>query len=211
MDIKNMTKKQRQLWFVAYHEAGHAVAKFLLGFRIKKISIIPDEENLGHVMGYKMSRTMHDFVETCGVFSDRRESAMVARWHEDIVCKLAGMEAVRLFMPGSKFRQGTYGGQLVTIKKPVAGLKRGTKVWFGARGDAPEAFDILCRLHGEEEAQVVYRWLSLRARHLVEHNFACPGIQALAEALVEKREMSGKEATKVIVEANRRSRELAHA
>jgi len=67
-----MTKNQRRLWLSAYHEAGHAVAKYPLGFRIKKISIIPDYEegNLGHVMGYKMSRAMRDFIETCGAFPD---------------------------------------------------------------------------------------------------------------------------------------------
>ena len=204
--IKKMTQKQRRLWLTAYHEAGHAVAKFLLGFRIKKISIIPDHEegNLGHVMGYKMSRSMHDFIETCGAFPDRRESAMIARCHEDVVCTLAGMEAVPLFVPGAKFRSGTMGGHKITLKKPMFGLKPGEKVILGACGDEPDAFDILMRLHGEDEARLVYQWLALRARHLVEHNFARPGIRALAEALIKKREMSGKEAFKVIVEANRR-------
>ena len=203
MAIKKMTRKQRRLWFTAYHEAGHAVAYFLLRFRVARVSVIPDEESLGRVRGYKMSRKMREFIETCSAFPDRQESAMIARCHEDVVCSLAGMEAVRLFMPGSKFRRGTVGGHLVTLKKPMAGLKAGTKVRFGARGDVPSAFDILCRLHGEDEAQLVYRWLALRARNLVKHNFARPGIEALARALIEKREMSGKEACKVIVEANR--------
>jgi len=126
---------------------------------------------------------------------------MIARWHEDVVCKLAGMEAVRLFMPGAKFRSGTAGGHKITLRKPMFGLKPGEKVIFGACGDVPNAFDILMRLHGEEEAQIVYQWLAMRARHLVEHNFARPRIKAIAEALIEKGEMSGKEALKVISEA----------
>ena len=206
-----MTQKQRRRWLTAYHEAGHAVAYFLLGFRVARVSIIPDEGSLGHVRGYKKSRRTLDFIETISAFPDRAESAKIARWHDGVVCTLAGMEAVRLFMPGSKFRQGTYGGHLVTIKKPFKGLKPGTKVWFDAHGDTPDAFDILCRLHGEDEAQLVYRWLALRARHLVKHDFARPGIEALARALVEKREMSGKEACKIIGEANRRSASLLMA
>jgi len=211
MAIKKMTRKQRRLWLTAYHEAGHAVAYFLLGFRIARVSVIPDEGSLGHVRGYKKSRTTLTFVETSGAFPDRAESAKIARWHDEVVCTLAGMEAVRLFMPSSKFRQGTRGGHLVTTKKPISGLKPGTKVWFGASGDVPEAFDILCRLHGEDEAQLVYQWLALRARNLVKHDFARPGVEALAKALVEKREMSGKEARKVIAEANRRRASLLMA
>ena len=204
MAIKKMTQKQRRLWLTAYHEAGHAVAYFLLGFRIARVSVIADEGSLGHVRGYKKSRRTLDFIETVGAFPDRAESAKIARWHDEVVCTLAGMEAVRLFMPGSKFRQGTIGGHLVTIKEPISGLKLGTKVWFGATGDDPKAFDILCDLHGQDEAQLVYRWLALRARRLVEHPIARRDIEALAKALVEKREMSGKEACKVIVEANLR-------
>jgi len=116
-----------------------------------------------------------------------------------------GMEAVRLFMPGAKFRSGTVGGVVVTLEEPMAGLMPGTKVRFGAHGDDPEAFDILVRLHGEEEARRVYQWLALRARNLVGHRLARPGIQALAEALIEKREMNGKEVYSVICEANRRA------
>jgi hypothetical protein len=33
----------------AYHEAGHVVADFVLGIRIDRVSIIPDEDTLGHV------------------------------------------------------------------------------------------------------------------------------------------------------------------
>jgi hypothetical protein len=173
---------------------------FLHGFRIARVSIVPDHEegNLGHVRGYKMSRKMREFIETCGAFPDRRESAMIARCHENVVCTLAGMEAVRLFMPGSRFRRGIVDGDLVTLKKPMFGLAAGTKVRFGAHGDEPSASDILWRLHGEEEARLVYRWLALRARRLVKRNFARPGIEALAKALVEKRDMSGREACKVI-------------
>jgi hypothetical protein len=210
--MKEMTKKTRRLWLTAYHEAGHVVAHVLLRLPFARVSIVPDKErrSLGHVKGYKMHPKMHEFISTCrpSPFPDRSEAVKIARFHDDVVCSLAGMEAVRLFMPGSKFRAGTVGGDLVTLKKPMFGLAAGTKVRFGATGDDPSAFDILCRLHGEDEAQLVYRWLALRARHLVKHSFARPGIEALAKALIERRELSGTEARKVIVEANRREFEI---
>jgi hypothetical protein len=212
--MKEMTKKTRGLWLTAYHEAGHVVACFLLGFRIARVSIVADEGNLGHVRVYKKHPKMYEFIETCACspFPDRSEPVMIARWQDDVVCKLAGMEAVRLFMPGSKFRAGTVvDGDLVALKKPMFGLAAGTKVRFGATGDDPSAFDILCRLHGEDEAQHGYAWLALRARHLVKHNFARPGIEALAKALIERRELSGTEARQVIAEANRREFEIKPA
>jgi hypothetical protein len=44
---KRMTKLEK----TAYHEAGHAVANFHLGLAIKEISIIENEEELGHCDG----------------------------------------------------------------------------------------------------------------------------------------------------------------
>jgi len=188
----NRTKKEQQLFCTAYHEAGHAVAYFLLDFSITRVSVIPDEENLGHVRGYKKSRRILDFLETIGPFPNRAESGKIARWHDEVVCRLAGMEAVRLFVPGSRFRAGTVVGQ---VEKRMRGPR---KVRFGAIGDVPLAFNILYDLHGEDEAKLVYRWLALRARRLVEHPIAHRGIEALAKALIERRELSGTEARKVI-------------
>lgn len=33
----------------AYHEAGHVVANYLLGFEIEYVTIVPDEDSEGHV------------------------------------------------------------------------------------------------------------------------------------------------------------------
>jgi hypothetical protein len=174
-----MKQKKRQLLSIAYHEAGHAVAHYLLRFRFRRVSIIHDVErgNLGHVLAYKKSQKTLELDEQCAEFSSLADGRMIARRHELVVCLLAGMEAERHFMPGSKFRSS-------------------------ARQDVRVAKQILRRLHPEDEAQLVYGWLVLRARHLVvDDSFARIGIEALAQALIEKREMSGKEARRVIEEA----------
>src|SRR5438876_11516359 len=63
-------------------------------------------------------------------------------------------------------------------------------------------------LLGQMSVLIGQKWLALRARHLVKHDAARPGIEALAKALIERRELSGTEACKVIVEAKRRRASL---
>ena len=83
-----------------------------------------------------------------------------------------------------------------------ASFHAGSKVRSSARQDVWVAKQILRCFHPEDEAQLVYRWLVLRTRHLlVDDPFARPAIEALAAALIEKQEMSGKEAKRVIGEA----------
>jgi hypothetical protein len=66
-------------------------------------------------------------------------------------------------------------------------------------------------LLGQMSVLIGQQWLALRARHLVKHDAARPGIEALAKALIERRELSGTEACKVIVEAKRRRASLLMA
>jgi hypothetical protein len=155
------------------------VAYSLLGFRFQRVSIIHDHErgNLGYVQVDKPTQKTMELDQQCFQFSSLAGARLIARRHEKVMCLLAGMEAVRLFMPGSKVRSS-------------------------ARQDVWVAKQILRCFHPEDEAQLVYRWLVLRTRHLlVDHPFARPSIEALAAALIEKQEMSGKEAKRVIGEA----------
>jgi hypothetical protein len=43
-------KIARALRTLAYHEAGHAVVAWVCGVRVKKVTIVPDERSLGHVV-----------------------------------------------------------------------------------------------------------------------------------------------------------------
>lgn len=45
----------------AYHEAGHAVARFVLRRRIDRVSILPDDESRGHVQGYVLAKLGQDW------------------------------------------------------------------------------------------------------------------------------------------------------
>jgi hypothetical protein len=43
---------------IAYHEAGHAVARFDQGFSIRKVTIVPDPDRLGEMVKRKTSRRL---------------------------------------------------------------------------------------------------------------------------------------------------------
>jgi hypothetical protein len=50
-------KAPKQPIQTAFHEAGHAVAFHELGFKVKSVTIVPDEESLGKV--YLETRALH--------------------------------------------------------------------------------------------------------------------------------------------------------
>jgi ATP-dependent Zn protease len=48
----------REVVATAYHEAGHAVASWLLGRAVKAVSILPEGETLGRVTHYPLMGKM---------------------------------------------------------------------------------------------------------------------------------------------------------
>jgi len=47
------------------HEAAHAVTRFVLGRRIDRVSVIPGDDDLGHVLGRTLPQ-MIEFLEVAG-------------------------------------------------------------------------------------------------------------------------------------------------
>ena len=45
-----MTRKERQLKATAFHEAGHVVAAIVLGLPLRRATITPEGQSLGHVL-----------------------------------------------------------------------------------------------------------------------------------------------------------------
>jgi hypothetical protein len=86
--------KEDSLLIVAYHEAGHAIAKKVLGLKLRLVTIVPDEDYSGIVkgaIGINVDRLQYD------VFTVNE----VARWHNRIIALLAGAEAQKKFKPHS--------------------------------------------------------------------------------------------------------------
>lgn len=76
----------------AYHEAGHAVADWRYGFKIKTITIVPTADAVGSVT----SKTRLKLGDMDYAYPS---SARIARNHEMIVALLAGGAAQRRFNP----------------------------------------------------------------------------------------------------------------
>ena len=98
--------KERRLWQVAVHEAGHALAQWYFCLGLKKVSIVPDEASLGKVIGGGTSSGDVVHVQNRQIFEDREAGARTARFHARIVISLAGMAAERLLAPNRHVSAG---------------------------------------------------------------------------------------------------------
>ena len=98
------------------------------------------------------------------------------RYHDRIVCALAGLQAQRRVA-----RQSFRGSD--------------------ANGDEAIASELLLRLHGEERERIcAFRYLQARARNLVSKQW--PLIEDLAKGLLKYQSLTGKEIAGIL-QANR--------
>jgi ATP-dependent Zn protease len=88
---RHRAEPARQLLVTAYHEAGHAFADRYFHFKIKQVTIVPDEESLG------TARTKYFQFRRLGY--GKLSGAQIGRYHDRIVTLLAGEEAQRRFDP----------------------------------------------------------------------------------------------------------------
>lgn len=79
----------------AYHEAGHVVANWKLGFKVRSVSIVPTEDSAGHVL---LVRRRHP------EFDITMMSTQMLDFHRRVVALFAGVEAQRYFNPRSARR-----------------------------------------------------------------------------------------------------------
>jgi hypothetical protein len=158
----------------AYHEAGHAVAKYVLRFDIKGVTIVPDKDSVGSVSG-KLGLQLRVLAD--GFLS----RATVAKWHDLVVTIMAGREAQRRFNPRS-------------IRHYMASADREAAVRILSRLHPEEG----------GELRAAFKFLEARTRNLVGHWKHWGQIQDLAEALIAKRTLSGHEAKAVLAGSLRR-------
>lgn len=94
MSTSSASARKKGLLAVAYHEAGHAMADFRLGFKIKHVSVLPDVVSAG--------RTRSNLgLNLRSLAFDTPSAAALARCHEKVISLLAGREAQRRFRPQS--------------------------------------------------------------------------------------------------------------
>jgi hypothetical protein len=94
------------------------------------------------------------------------------RYHDRIVCALAGLQAQRRVDPQSMRRRD-------------------------ANGDEAIAADLLLRLHGEDrERNCAFKYLEARARNLVSHHWCT--VEELAEVMLNYQSIAGKDVANIL-------------
>jgi hypothetical protein len=150
---------------MAYREAGYTVACWSLGFRVKRATISLHGKPSEFLTWLKAARF------SCNSGLSRRS---IVRYHDRIVCALAGLQAQRRVA-------------LQSVRSRDANCDEAT------------AAELLLRLHGEEkEASHAFRYLQARARNLVSNPINWRRIEDLAKALLERQTLTGKEVKKVL-------------
>lgn len=91
---QTMKRSNNDVVATAHHEAGHALADFKLGFRIKSVTIVPGDGYIGRITG-------HIGIHLGAAEVRNVTSATLARWHDKVVSLLAGGQAQRRFDPRS--------------------------------------------------------------------------------------------------------------
>jgi hypothetical protein len=105
--------------------------------------------------------------------ADYRERALcIVRYHDRIVCALAGEQAQRRVTPQSVRSRD-------------------------ANGDEAIAAELLLRLHGEErERNCAFKYLEAKAPNLVSHHWRT--VEELAEKMLNYQSIAGKEVANIL-------------
>lgn len=158
----------------AYHEAGHAVVAWCLDLEVGSATIVPDNDSAGHVM------IEPEEPSTCAA------AVRGGPWHP---CRLLLEKRVMVLQAG-EVAQRCYNPHSV---------RRGH-----SQDDFKKCVDIL-RIYApdEEKRDVMPHYLLLRkwTIYLIEQHWHL--VEAVAKALLERRELSGAQILDVILDANR--------
>jgi hypothetical protein len=135
---------------MAYREAGYTVACWSLGFRVKRATITSHDKPSEFLSWLRAAQF------SCNSGLSRRS---IVRYHDRIVCALAGRQAQR-----------RVAAQSVRSRD--------------ANGDEAIAVELLLRLHGEErERNCAFKYVEAKARNLVNHYWRM--IEDLTKALLD--------------------------
>ena len=163
----------------AIHEAGHALAAHLLGFEIDHTMIGPDrddEDSLGLCLLTEEIRNSVDIEDadfeapSGGADVDPETRQLIDR---HVMYTLAGM----------------------TIAEAMTGPEARNR----ADSDHYSAFRLAMRITGSnDEANAYLQWMRRRTESLTQHPLFLPCASAVADALLERKTLTGREFAEVI-------------
>ena len=160
----------------AYHEAGHAVARYWYGIRggtvysFHLVSIEPEADSLGRVLRAPPGEWFRPDIEINARTRSRIELEIVSLW----------------------------GGTLAADKAGYSGE--------GAQDDLNSIADFALRMNGSEESAAAYvEWLRLRTVDMLNLEHVWAAVEALSGALLENRTLRWNAAKQIIQAAIRSS------
>ena len=174
---RGTARRPSKLERTAYHEAGHAVAAYDQRRRISRVSIIPDFEE-GTLGHCSYSQFWKDFHPDINDDSKTRGHIETA-----IICCLSGH----------------------TAEARLSGRNN----WVGSSQDRSAALGLALYIApgGGKELQHYYNWMWERTKGLLAKPFYWDAIEALAAELLQRRDIGGQKARRIIHEAIERALE----
>jgi len=160
--------RPRILRILAHHEAGHAVAFFEAGLKVKKLTIVPTKEYAGCCSCYE-TKPLPTWITP--QVRDQFEKLI-------IIClmgPLAEQKLTRRMPPEDSFQDGI---EKLTDIETVT-----------------ELVNQLTGIGSDKEKRAYLRWLRLRAKNGLNRNWNA--IRAIAKELVKKKTLTGKEAFEI--------------
>lgn len=198
---KKFSKQEERL--TAYHEAGHAVAFYLFGKKIKSITIIPNYEQGAY--GYTKPTggkfiPVHRFSDAPSVLEARLD------FERMVIISFAGYVAEIK----SRYKGDTEISQLNLLRP---GITVKLKAHDDPTGDGDlnqvrvlfSAFNIY-RLYSfhlnhpqqQNEDEFYFRWLWVRAINIITEEVAWQAVESLAAALLEHKKLTGRQVHKIL-------------
>lgn len=161
--------RQSQLHRTAYHEAGHAVAAFMLDIGIGRASIRPCrmDNSLGHVT-FRTTAELRSVLSDLDICTPRHEVWVLKK----AIATFAGHEAER--------------------------IATGRANHAGASEDRKSIADMLLTIYGDPQSvELCAKWLCHRAVTLLRMPHVWPMVEAVAEALKERRTLRASDVRQV--------------
>ncbi len=172
-EMKTKSTSERNLAATAYHEAGHAAAAWLLGIKLRKVTITPEGDALGYVArcGIAFPKRVREALESGGSEREKAWAQYIAERHA-IYC-IAGIEAQKRFNPHSVRH-------------------------YHAKADREAALEGLVRLAASNTILLYWRILKIRANNLLKNRGTWKAVKALADELMKRKTLSGDEAFEIM-------------
>lgn len=192
MPTKKLSKYQERL--TAYHEAGHALAFYLFGVKLKFVTIIPDFENGEYGRTQPAEKPFSPFIRF-----NNAPSVLDARidFEQLVITSFAGYAAEikyrhRKSESSANMNLASVGNQIKLYSEEdpsVDGDFSHVRIYFESFVYMRNGFSM-----EKSEAQYYYQWLWFRTAKIISQERSWNAIDALAKMLLEKKRITGKQA-----------------